>query len=109
MSVLAVAIDVNLILQVAVLLLTLLIAYLAKKGLIDKDTVNKLQEENKNVTNIAKAATSAIDKLKAVDKGAAGVVTREVVSNLGQDKKPILDLFLKSFNLNKPDGEGDAR
>ena len=100
-------VDVNLVLHIVVLLLTLLVAYLAKKGLIDRATVKQMQQEKDSVTNIARAATTAIEGLKAMDKDVAGIVTREVVAALGESRKPELDTFLRAFGLNKPhDGEG---
>lgn len=84
----------NLILQVVIIALGLLAAYLAKKGLIDRKDFDETK-------NIASNLAASIDRLKDEDPDAAAKLIAEILERVGE-KKPILDEFLKRMNLNPP-------
>jgi len=95
-----VEINVNLILQIVILILGLIGAYLAKKGLIDRKDL----EDSKA---IARDLAASVDELKTKDPNAAGKLIGEILERIG-DRKPVLDEFLKIMNLNKPHKGGGA-
>jgi hypothetical protein len=87
-------VNVNLILQIVILVLGLIGAYLAKKGLIDRKDL----EDSKA---IARDLAASVDELKQKDPDAAAKLIGEILTRIG-DRKPVLDEFLKIMNLNKP-------
>jgi hypothetical protein len=87
-------IDINLILQLLILIIGAIIAWMVRRGWLDRKTVEDAKD-------IAKATTAGIDKLKEIDPEAATHVLKEVLSRIGV-KKGVLDAFLKEMNLNKP-------
>jgi hypothetical protein len=90
-------VDINLILQLLILVVGLLGAYLVRKGLVDRKTV----EDTKT---IAGAITTAVDKVKLDDPDVGKKITGKIVEAIGENK-PILDAFLKATNLNQPNGK----
>lgn len=93
-------INVNLILQIVILILGLIGAYLAKKGLIDRKDL----EDSKA---IARDLAASVDELKTKDPNAAGKLIGEILERIG-DRKPVFDEFLKIMNLNKPHKGGGS-
>lgn len=90
-------VDVNLILQLVILIVGIVAAILAKKGLIDR---KDLDDTKKLATDFA----ASIDRLKDEDPDAAAKVISEILSRV-KDKKPLLDAFLNEVNLNRPKKE----
>lgn len=89
-------VDVNLILQVVIIVLGIVGAILAKKGLIDRKDFDDTKK-------IAADLAASIDRLKDEDPDAAAKVISEILSRV-RDRKPVLDELLHEFNLNKNDG-----
>lgn len=80
--------------QVLVMVVGAVIAYLVKQGKLDAKTVE-------DAKGIAGALAGAIDTFKGTNPDASKTLLQNVVANVG-DKKPVLDAFLKTMNLNKP-------
>ena len=93
-------IDVNLILQIVIIVLGLVAAYLAKKGLIDRKDFDRAKD-------IASSLAASVDKLKLDDPVAAAKLIEDILVRFGKDK-PVLDEFLKKMNLNSPHKTGSG-
>lgn len=87
-------IDINLVLQIIVIVGGAIVAYMVRKGWIDRKTVDDTKD-------IANSLAAAGDKLKDLDPVAAEKFVEAVLEKIG-DKKPVLDAFLKAMNHNKP-------
>lgn len=81
-------------LQVALLVGGAVVAYLVKKGKIDRETV----DDSKKIAN---TLAGSVDVLKETDPEAAEKHIKEILARIGEDK-PMLDAFLKAMNLNPP-------
>ena len=86
--------DINLIIQLVILVVGIIAAILAKKGLIDRKDLDDTKE-------IAKNLAASVDDLKKKDPNAAGKLIGEILNRIA-DKKPLRDAFLKEANLNAP-------
>jgi len=96
---------IGLILKLAILVATIVVAVMVKKGWIKKDDLDKAER-------VANALASSADKLKSLDPEAARRLLEDVVESMGGDKQ-MLDDFLKKWNHNKPhkdpaEGGGDG-
>lgn len=81
-------------LQAVLLVGGAVVAYLVKKGKVDRKTI----EDSKKIANVL---AGAVDVLKETNPVIAAKHIKEILGRVGEDK-PILDAFLKSMNLNKP-------
>ena len=91
-------VNVNLILQIVIIVLGLIGAYLAKRGLIDRKDFDRAKD-------IASSLAASVDKLKLDDPRAAKKLIEDILIRFGKDK-PVLDEFLKKMNLNAPHDSG---
>jgi hypothetical protein len=95
----------GLILKLAILVATIVVAVMVKKGWIKKEQVDQAE-------SVANALAAAADNLKDLDPEAARRLLEDVVEKMGGDKQ-MLDDFLKKWNHNKPhkdptEGGGDG-
>lgn len=80
----------------------IVVAMLARAGILNKKHVEEARREERNAKEIANAMANAIEELKKTDPAAAKTTTGGVVAKLGPAGKVKLDIFLHERNLNKP-------
>jgi len=84
---------------IAIPILGFALAIAVRHGWLNKKQSDTLQEDLKDLTSIAKAATTAIEKQKEKNPEVAKDLTTEVVSKVENKEK--LDNFLKKIDLNQ--------
>lgn len=89
------------ILVFATTIISVIVAFLVKQGILQKEKLTEAEREAASAKRIAAVVASALEKIKVTDPGVGKLGTDHVVRRLMNGEKEKLDALLKEHDINQ--------